>query len=152
RDLLVAARAETDYYAAHAKAFRPISAALGLMTGLLALGGSLIGMNTLFASTASRTRELGVLRALGFRRGQLALGMAFEGLVPALAGTLAAMGAVTLMQGFALRLPMGAFRLEVGPGLLAAGLALGLVIGCLGSIAAVVRTLRLSTIQAIRHL
>ncbi|MDX2079649.1 MAG: ABC transporter permease [Terrimicrobiaceae bacterium] len=152
RDVVVAARRETDYYAAHAEAFRPISAAINIMAALLTLGGALIGMNTLFASVTSRTRELGMLRTLGFRRFQLAAGFAFEGVLPALLGSLLAIGAVLLMQGFALRLPMGAFRLEVGPGLLGAGLLLGLAIGLLGSVAAVVRTLRLSTIEAIRHL
>lgn len=152
RDVIVAARRETDYYAAHAAAFRPITVAIGLMAGILTLGGTLLGMNTLFASVTSRTRELGMLRTLGFRRLQLALGFAIEGVLPALGGSLTAVGAALLLQGFALRLPMGAFRLEVGPELVAAGLALGLLIGLLGSIAAMVRTMRLSTIQAIRHL
>ena len=152
RDVIVAARRETDYYAAHAAAFRPITVAIGLMAGILTLGGTLLGMNTLFASVTSRTRELGMLRTLGFRRLQLALGFAIEGVLPALGGSLAAVGAALLLQGFALRLPMGAVRLEVGPELVAAGLALGLLIGLLGSIAAMVRTMRLSTIQAIRHL
>jgi putative ABC transport system permease protein len=152
RDVIVAARRETDYYAAHAAAFRPITVAIGLMAGILTLGGTLLGMNTLFASVTSRTRELGMLRTLGFRRLQLALGFAIEGVLPALAGSLAAIAAVLLLQGFALRLPMGAFRLEAGPHLVAAGLALGLLIGLLGSVAAIVRTMRLSTIQAIRHL
>lgn len=152
RDVIVAARRETDYYAAHAEAFRPITAAISTLAGLLTLGGTLIGMNTLFASVTSRTRELGMLRTLGFRRLQLAAGFAFEGVVPAVGGSFAAMGAVLLMQGFALRLPMGAFRIQAGSELLALGLLLGLFIGLLGSVAAIVHTLRLSTIQAIRHL
>lgn len=152
RDVVVAARRETDYYAAHAEAFRPISVAISVMAGLLALGGTLIGMNTLFASVTSRTRELGMLRTLGYRRIHLALGFAAEGLLPAAAGTLVAIAAVLLLQGFAIRLPMGAFRLQAGPELLATGLALGLLIGLLGSIAAITRTMRLSTIEAIRHL
>lgn len=152
RDVVVAARVETDYYAAHAAAFQPVTAAICTMAAILALGGALLGMNTLFASVASRTRELGMLRTLGFRRWQLACGFAVEGLVPALAGSFVAVGAALSMQGFALKLPMGAFRLHMGPELAAAGLALGVAIGLLGSTAAVARTLRLSTIQAIRHL
>jgi putative ABC transport system permease protein len=109
-------------------------------------------MNTLFASVTARTRELGMLRTLGFRRWQLACGFAIEGLAPALAGSLIAIGAAMSIQGFALKLPMGAFRLHLGPELAAAGLLLGVLIGLLGSTAAIARTLRLSTIQAIRHL
>lgn len=152
RDVLVGVRRETDYYAAHAAAFRPISAAIGIMAGILALGGTLLAMNTLFASVASRTRELGMLRTLGFRRAQLAVGFAFESLLPALAGSVIAILGVLLLKGFALRLPMGAFRLQADVHLLVSGLVLGVLIGLLGSSAAIVRTLRLSTIQAIRHL
>lgn len=152
RDISVAARSETDYYAAHADAFRPITAAIAIMAAVLTLGGALLAMNTLFASVTSRTRELGMLRTLGFRRFQLAAGFAFEGVVPALVGSLVAIAAVFALQGFALRLPMGAFRLQTGPELIAAGLVLGILIGLLGSVAAIGRTMRLSTIQAIRHL
>jgi putative ABC transport system permease protein len=152
RDVIVAARRETDYYAAHAEAFRPITAAICILAGILVLGGALLGMNTLFASVNARTRELGMLRTLGFRRWQLACGFAIEGLAPALAGSLIAIGAAMSIQGFALKLPMGAFRLHMGPELAAAGLLLGVLIGLLGSTAAIARTLRLSTIQAIRHL
>jgi putative ABC transport system permease protein len=152
RDVVVAARRETEYFAAHAEAFRPITSAINIMAVLLAIGGTLIGMNTLFASVTSRTRELGMLRTLGYRRIHLALGFAAEGLLPALAGSLAAIGAILVFQGFALRLPMGAFRLQASPELLLTGLALGLLIGLLGSTAAIARTMRLSTIQAIRHL
>ncbi len=152
RDVVVSVRRETDYYAAHAEAFRPVTAAIAVMAGILTLGGALLGTNTLFASVTSRTRELGMLRTLGFRRFQLAAGFAFEGLVPAVAGSLAAMVAAFLLQGFALRLPMGAFRIQATPEILATGLALGLLIGLLGSLAAIARTMRLSTIQAIRHL
>lgn len=152
RDIIVAARRETDYYAAHAEAFRPISAAIAILAGILTLGGTLLAMNTLFASVTSRTRELGMLRTLGFRRVQLAVGFALEGILPALAGSVVAIVVVLLLQGFALRLPMGAFRLQAGPELVAVGLALGVLIGLLGSTAAIVRTMRLSTIQAIRHL
>jgi len=152
RDVIVAARRETDYYAEHAEAFRPISAAMNILAGVLVLGGSLIGMNTLLASVSSRTRELGMLRTLGFRRLQLAVGFAFEGVVPALLGSLLALAAAFCLQGMALRLPMGAFRIDLSLQLAAVGLLLGLVIGLLGSIAAVARILRLSTIEAIRHL
>ncbi len=151
-DILVTSRRETDYYKAYAAAFRPIADVVGAMAGLLTFGGALIGMNTLFSAVAGRTREIGMLRTLGFRRWHLAAGFALEGLLPALAGAMLACLAALAMNGVALRIPMGAFRLNVDATLLGVGLLLGLAMGLLGSLAAIARAVRLKTIDAIRHL
>jgi len=151
-DVLVASRLETDYYAAYADAFRPIGHMVTVMAGLLTLGGVFIGMNTLFAALAGRTREIGMLRTLGYRRWHLALAFMLEGLLPALIGGLLACLAALAFHGVALRIPMGAFRLEMDPALMALGLLLGVGIGLLGSVFPVWRAVRLKTIDAIRHL
>jgi ABC-type lipoprotein release transport system permease subunit len=151
-DVLVASRRETDYFAAYAAAFQPISEIVTAMAAILTLGGTLIGMNTLFAAVTGRTREIGMLRTLGYRRWQIAFGFAIEGILPALAGSLLACLAALALNGFALKIPMGAFRLNVDPPLLATGLLIGLFIGLLGSLLGIVRAVRLRTIEAIRHL
>src|SRR5215472_544192 len=75
---------------------------LGLVTALLALAIviALLGIaNTLALSIVERTRELGLLRAIGMRRGQLAQMIAAESLI------IAVIGAVL---GIALGLGLGA--------------------------------------------
>jgi putative ABC transport system permease protein len=75
---------------------------LGLVTALLALAIviALLGIaNTLALSIVERTRELGLLRAIGMRRGQLAQMIAAESLI------IAAIGAVL---GIVLGLGLGA--------------------------------------------
>jgi ABC-type antimicrobial peptide transport system permease subunit len=151
-DVLVSSRRETDYFAAYADAFLPISEIVTAMAVILTLGGTLIGMNTLFAAVTGRTREIGMLRTLGFRRWHIAFGFAIEGIFPSLAGSLLACLAALALNGFALKIPMGAFRLNVDPPLLATGLLMGLVIGLLGSLLGITRAVRLRTIEAIRHL
>jgi putative ABC transport system permease protein len=111
-----------------------------------------VGMNTLFAAVMSRIREIGVLRTVGYRRWDIALAFLIESLVPALiGGTLACLLALGL-NGFALRIPMGAFRFEVGPFLFGAGMGLSVLIGILGAAWPLWRSARLKTVDAIRHL
>ena len=62
-DVLVEARQETTYYAAYAEAFQPVQFMVYVMTGMLVLGGTFVGPNTLFAAVMSRIREIGVLRS-----------------------------------------------------------------------------------------
>ena len=151
-DVLVEARKETAYYAAYAEAFRPVQFMVYVMTGMLVLGGMFVGMNTLFAAVMSRIREIGVLRTVGYRRWDIALAFLIESLVPALiGGTLACLLALGL-NGFALRIPMGAFRFEVGPFLFGAGMGLSVLIGILGAAWPLWRSARLKTVDAIRHL
>jgi hypothetical protein len=81
----------------------------------------------------SRIREIGVLRTVGYRRWHIALAFLIESLIPALAGGAVACLLAPGLNGFALRIPMGAFRFEVGPFLLGAGMGLSVLIGILGA-------------------
>ena len=151
-DVLVEARQETAYYAAYAEAFRPVQFMVYVMTGMLVLGGVFVGMNTLFAAVMSRIREIGVLRAVGYRRWHIALAFLIESLVPALIGGMLACLLALGLNGFSLRIPMGAFRFEVGPFLFGAGMGLSVLIGILGAAWPLWRSARLKTVDAIRHL
>lgn len=151
-DVLVEARQETAYYAAYAEAFRPVQLMVYLMTGMLVLGGIFVGMNTLFAAVMSRIREIGVLRTVGYRRWDIAIAFLIESLIPALIGGMLACLLALGFNGFALRIPMGAFRFEIGPFLLGAGMGLSVLIGILGAAWPLWRSARLKTVDAIRHL
>jgi putative ABC transport system permease protein len=151
-DILVEARQETAYYAAYAEAFRPVQFMVYVMTGMLVLGGMFVGMNTLFAAVMSRVREIGVLRTVGYRRWHIALAFLIESLIFALIGGVLACLLALGLNGFALRIPMGAFRFEIGPLLLGAGMGLSVLIGILGAAWPLWRSSRLKTVDAIRHL
>ncbi|MCL5039910.1 MAG: ABC transporter permease [Firmicutes bacterium] len=73
----VQARMET------AKRFQSFS---WLLSGLMLLVGSLMVINTLLISIRERTKEIGVLRAIGFRRRQIATIILVEALAIGLAG------------------------------------------------------------------
>jgi len=131
-DVLVEARQETAYYAGYAEAFRPVQLMVYVMTGMLVLGG--------------------MLRTVGYRRWDIALAFLIESLVPALIGGMLACLLALGLNGFALRIPMGAFRFEIGPLLLGAGMGLSVLIGILGAAWPLWRSASLKTVDAIRHL
>lgn len=151
-DVRVAARKESAYYAAHADSYRPILLMVYGMAGMLTLGGMFIGMNTLFASIVSRVREVGILRTVGYRRSHIALAFMIESLIPAVAGGLLAALLALSLNGLALRIPMGAFRLQVDAPLFGAAVLMGLLIGLVGAAWPVWRAVRMRTVDAIRHL
>ena len=151
-DILIEARQETAYYVAYAEAFRPVQFMVYVMTGMLILGGMFVGMNTLFATVMSRIREIGVLRTVGYGRWHIVFAFLVESLILALIGGALACLLVLGLNGFALRIPMGAFRFEVGPSLLGAGMGISLLIGILGAAWPLWRSARVKTVDAIRHL
>jgi len=150
-DVLVAVRRETDYYADYADAYRPVLVMVNVMTGMLALGGVFIGMNTLFAAVTSRVHEIGVLRTVGYRRFHIALAFVIESMIPSVAGGLLAGLLALCLNGLALEIPMGAFRLHADVSIVALAVLLGLGIGLLGALWPVWRAVRMRTVDALRH-
>lgn len=118
---------------------------------IIALGAIFGGMNTMYAAVAQRHRELGVLRALGYRAGAVLLSMLFESvLVGLLGGVLGAL----LAFGMA-RLPLNMpFLLEGGVPIhladVAAGLVLALLVGGLGGLLPAVQAGSTKVVDALR--
>ncbi len=118
----------------------------------LVLGG--LGMtNTMVMSVFERTREIGVLRALGWRKRHVLSMIISESVVLSLLGGAAGVG-VGLVLGFALNtLPFlkGLFRLTYTPGLFVqAGLTV-LVLGILGGAYPAWKASRLLPVEALRY-
>ena len=67
-DLEITAIRERDYYASIAAFYGPIRLMVIVTAVLIASGGILGGLNTMYAAFAARVREVGMLQALGFTR------------------------------------------------------------------------------------
>jgi ABC-type antimicrobial peptide transport system permease subunit len=108
--------------------------------------------NTLNAAVQDRVRELATLRAVGYRGPALVLALMQEGVVLSAAGGLVGLAlARWLVQGAAVGIAMGAFRLEVGPeAVLVAAFAV-LAIGVLASLPAAFRVLKLPVALALKE-
>ncbi len=150
-DLEIAAVREADYYASIAAFYRPIRIMILLTAGLIAMGGLLGGLNTMYAAFAARVREVGMLQALGFTRVAIVLNLSEESLFAAACGTVIglAIGLVAL-DGVAVRFSMGAFALTLDAPVLLTGAAGGLLVGLIGAIPPAIRCLRLPINEALK--
>lgn len=150
-DLELAAMPETEYYARLGQFYAPIRAGAWVTAGLIAAGALFGGLNTLYAAFAGRTRELAMLRCLGFRRSAIAFSLVQESLLAAAAGALIGC-AVSLMilDGRAVSFSTGAFELHIDVTVLALALAAGLALGLAGALPPAARALRQSIPQALK--
>lgn len=150
-DLELAAMRERDYYLALARFFGPIRFMVLVTAGLIALGGVLGGLNTMYAAFASRVRETGTLQAIGYRRTAVVVSILQESIITTAAGALvaAALG-VWWLDGIAVRFSMGAFGLIVDAPVIAIGIASGVLLGIIGALPPAVRCLRLPVNEALK--
>lgn len=147
---------ETSYYQEQTR-----SAMLPRMLGnglalVMSVGAMFAAMNTLYASVGARTREIGTLRVLGFRRRSILLGFLLEG------GLLAGIGG---LLGCVLALPMHGysagtlgwetfseivFDFQITPALALKGVLFAVLVGLVGSFLPALRAARLPVIASLK--
>lgn len=125
-------------------AFLLLTVSLALLVGVVGI------VNTMLMSTTERFTEFGVLRTNGWsRRNVLALvtaESAYLGLLAGLVGCALTLAGTAIANQF---IP-GGLKLVVGPGLLALGLALSVIMGTLGGLYPAWKASRLVPMDAIR--
>lgn len=134
------ALAEPDYYEEQTKTSGPIKVLGSFMAVLMAIGASFAVMNTMYAAVARRSREIGILRVLGFRPGSILLSFLLESLALALLGGL--LGCVLALPIHGLTTGTMNFRtfsditfaFRITPDLLLRGAGFSLVMGVLGGL------------------
>jgi putative ABC transport system permease protein len=142
-DLELSALRESDYYDRLSAFFKPLRAMTWITAGLIAAGAIFGGINTLYAAFASRVRELATLQSIGFGRGALLWSLIQESTLACLTGALiASVIAVFLLDGRTIPFSIGAFTLEVGPGVAITGILTGLLLGLLGALPPAIRCLK----------
>ncbi len=150
-DLELTAISETDYYASLNKFYQPIRMMVLVTAALIALGGLLGGLNTMYAAFAARVREIGMLQSLGFTRMAIVLNLSEESLFAAACGTIIGLGIGLLMlDGVAVRFSMGAFALTLDAPVVLTGIAGGLAVGLVGAVPPAIRCLRLPISEALK--
>ena len=152
-DLELVALSERDYYAKVMAFYGPVRTMVWATALLVAAGAFFGGLNTLYAAFASRVRELAALQVLGYTRPALLVALVQESVLTAAAGSLLASAvALSLLDGVAVRISMGAFGLVVDEVVMVTGLGAGLALGVLGALPPAVRALRMPVAQGLKAL
>lgn len=162
--LALRAEREVDYYAKQTMTAIPFKILAGILGTAMSIGAVFAAMNTMYASVAARTREVGTLRVLGYSRRSIVLCFLLEGaLLAALGGLLGALlslGAYAYVvvgkiqfgtmdfQSFAETV----FQFRVTPDLMLLGIAFSVVIGLAGSLLPALRAARLPVISALKSI
>jgi putative ABC transport system permease protein len=146
-----------EYFSSQAASMTLLIRVLGYTVGAIMSVGALFGaLNSMYAAVAARTKEIAILRALGFGTVPIILSVlleaAFLGLTGGLAGILAA---DALFNGYTAA-TLGAdfsqvvFAFRVTPPLMAHALLIALAIGLVGGLIPAVSAARLPVISALR--
>jgi ABC-type lipoprotein release transport system permease subunit len=142
-----------------ASSLEAVSANSQVGAAIAAAVGALVALFTMVLVTRERTREIGILKAIGASNGNVAglftaETVALAGLGGVLGGLIYALGGRTLgyifLGAIGSEVSVGA-RYALRPGELAQGLGLALVFGLVGSLYAVVRAIRMRPSDAIRQ-
>ena len=150
----VLAQTEAEYFDKLNATNEQILYAIIGVAAFMAIGGIFGVMNTMFAAVAQRTREIGMLRILGFARWQVLVSFFFEGLLLALCGGLMGCAVGTLCNGLAATSQMSGksvmLKMVVDWHIILAGLGLSLLMGCLGGLLPALSAIRLKVLDSLR--
>jgi putative ABC transport system permease protein len=150
-DLEIVALPERLYFQKLVDFYRPVRWMVWITAALIGLGGLFGGLNTLYAAFAARFREIGMLQSLGYSRSAVALSLIQESVLITLTGALvAALAALILLDGAAVKISMGAFSLVLDERTLGAGLATGLILGIVGAVPPAINCMRLPIAEALK--
>jgi ABC-type antimicrobial peptide transport system permease subunit len=131
---------EPEYYQSQTRTAGPIQMLGACLAALMSIGAAFSAMNTMYATVGARAREIGTLRALGFRPRSIYVSFLLESVLLAFVGGL---------LGCALSLPLNglatgtfnwstfaevAFEFQITGSLLLAGMIFALVMGALGGL------------------
>jgi ABC-type lipoprotein release transport system permease subunit len=151
---------ETEYYSKLTATNNQFRIAVFFIAIIMAVGGMLGVMNTMFAAISQRTKDIGVLRILGYGRRQILVSFLLESLTIALVGGLMGCALGGLFNGVSASSTLSSgpggggksvmLRLVVDADTLASGLLFTLVMGALGGLVPSLSAMRLRPLESLR--
>ncbi|MEO6182307.1 MAG: ABC transporter permease [Verrucomicrobiota bacterium] len=147
---------EVAYYSAQTMTALPIKILGNFLATAMSIGAVFAAMNTMYASVGARTREIGTLRVLGFRRRSILLSFLFEGAFLALVGGIIGCLLSLPMNGYATgtmsfeSFSEIVFQFRITPWLATKGLIFSVFVGVVGSFLPALRAARLPVIAALK--
>ena len=156
--LQLLATPESAYYASQTATARPIRWLGYFLAISMSVGAVFSAMNTMYAAVGARTREIGTLRVLGFRRRSVVVSFLIEGALLAAIGGLLGGGLSLFMNGYAVgtlsfqTFSETVFEFRVTPLLFAKGVLFAVVVGLAGTLLPAIRASRLPVIAALKSI
>lgn len=131
--------------AAHAMAW--MTSAVAILIGAVSM------LNTMFMLVIERTREIGILRAIGWKRSRVLRMVLGEAIVLSAVGAVAGALAAIAITWFLTRLPevSGYIAGDIGADIFLRGFLMALVVGVVGGAYPAIRAALLAPTEAIRH-
>jgi len=155
--LTLEAKRETRFYADQSEMLSKFISYLGTTISVIFSIGAVIGaMITMYASVASRTAEIGTLRALGFSRIAILVAFLVEALLLGAIGGIVGLVAASFMQALAISTTNFqtfaelAFTFKLTPRIVVASLVFALAMGFVGGFLPAARAARLKIVDALR--
>jgi len=148
---------ETDYFEDQKSSSVAIRAVAFIIAGFLTIGAMFAAANTMYAAVACRGREIGTLRAVGFRRRMVLTSFLLESLVLcALGGLLGCLATLPLhgLSGGTQNMATFSeitFSFRFGLKVLLRGMALAVAMGLIGGLFPAIRAIRLEITDALRQ-
>lgn len=148
---------EIDYWAAQSEATAKFVNIVGLFVVIIFSFGVVLGaMITMYAQVAARTREIGTLRALGFRRRAVLVSFVAESVIMALGAGAVGCAAASLWQftsfttmNFQTFAEMS-FKFHMSTGVVIASFAFATIMGFAGGLLPAMRAARMPIVRATR--
>lgn len=147
---------ETEYFEAQMSSSIAIKFIGFVIAGFLTVGAMFAAANTMYAAVASRGREIGTLRALGFHRRSILSSFLCESILLCLLGGVLGCLATLPFNGLSTGTANWAtfseitFEFRFGPNVLIRGVLLALVMGLLGGLLPALHAVRLKVVDALR--
>jgi putative ABC transport system permease protein len=152
------AEKEVAYYREQTMTAAPIKWLGNFLAVTMSIGAVFAAMNTMYAAVGARTREIGTLRVLGFRRRAVIVALLLEGGFLALLGGLLGCAIAFYWNGYTTA-TMGmetfseiVFEFSVTPKLVIEGLIFAVTVGLIGTLLPAIRAARLPVIAALKSL
>jgi putative ABC transport system permease protein len=148
---------EKEYFQSQLSAMNYIRWIGYILAVFLSLGASFGAANTMYSAVATRAREIGTLRALGFSRRSVLSSFLLESVVLCLIGGVVGCLATVPLNGMSsgtqnmMMFSEVTFSFNFGPRVLLQGILLATAMGILGGLAPAVRAVRMTVIQALRE-
>jgi putative ABC transport system permease protein len=155
--LTLEAKRETKYYLDQSEVMAKFLRILGFSLTLIFSTGAVIGaMITMYAAVATRTREIGTLRSLGFRRRSILAALIIESLILGFIGGCAGLFMASFMQLITIstmnfqNFAELAFSFVLTIENVCQAMAFSLLMGILGGVLPAVRAARMNIVDALR--